>query len=65
MEDDQVLVSADNVNLLGENINIISKIMQALLVPSEEVGPEVDADGPGYRSMFREQHTGLNHNLKT
>jgi hypothetical protein len=38
----QVLVYADGVNLLDENINIIKKIIEVLLDASKEVGLKVN-----------------------
>jgi hypothetical protein len=40
----QLLVGADNVNLLGENINIIKRNEEACLDTSKEVGLKVNAE---------------------
>ena len=47
----QLLVYADDVNILGGSINIIKKNAEALVVASKKTGLEVNADNSKYMVM--------------
>jgi len=61
----QLLVYAYNVHILGGSIHTIQKNKEPLVVPSKEIGLEVNANKTKYRVIFRDQNKGQIHNLKT
>jgi hypothetical protein len=54
----QLLIYADDVNILGGNLHTINKNTKSLLVFSKENGLEVNADKPKYVVMSRQQNAG-------
>jgi hypothetical protein len=60
----QLLVYADDVKLLGDNIDIIKKNKDTLINASKEVGLEVNAEKTEYMFLSRHQNSGQNHDIK-
>jgi hypothetical protein len=59
-----LLVCADDVDLLGDNINTIKKSKQTLIDASKEVGLEVNAEKTKYMFLSRHQNAGQNQDIK-
>ena len=60
----QLLVYADDVNILGGSIHTIKKNTEAWVVAHEEIGLEVNADKIKYMVMSGDQNAGWNYNIK-
>jgi hypothetical protein len=52
----QLLVYADDVNILGESVHTVKKDTQSLLVCSKEIGLEVNAGKTKYMVMSGDQN---------
>jgi hypothetical protein len=60
----QLLVCADDMNLLGDNIDTVKKKKQNLIDASEEVGLEVNTEKTKYMLLSHHQNAGQNHDIK-
>jgi coproporphyrinogen III oxidase-like Fe-S oxidoreductase len=58
------LAYADDVNIVGENIDTIQKNTKALLDASKEVGLEVNPEKIKYMLMSHCQKAGQRHSIK-
>jgi hypothetical protein len=58
----QLLVYADDVNILGGSIHTVRKNTEALAIASKEIGLEVNAEKTKYMVMSRDQNSGQNSN---
>jgi hypothetical protein len=54
----QILVCADDVNILGESVHAIKKNAESLVVASKEIGLEVNAFKIKYIAMSRDKDAG-------
>jgi hypothetical protein len=59
-----ILLYADDVNLLRDNIDTIKKNTETLIDATKEVGLEVNAEKTKHMLMARHQNAGQNHNIK-
>jgi hypothetical protein len=61
----QLLVYADDVNILGRSVYTVKEEAEALVVASREIGLEASADKTKYMVMSRNQYARRSHNMKT
>jgi hypothetical protein len=61
----QLLVYADDINILVESIYTTKKNKECLLVCSKKTPLEVNADKTKYMIMSRDHNAGRSHNTKT
>jgi hypothetical protein len=60
----QLLAYADDVNLLGDNIDTIKKKMETLIDASKEVGLEINVEKSKCMLLSRHQNVGQNQDIK-
>jgi hypothetical protein len=58
------LAYADDVNLLGDNIDTINRNTETLTDSSKEVGLEVNVEKTKYMLVSRDQNAGQNRDIK-
>jgi hypothetical protein len=51
--------------MFGESVLTIKEKEEALIVASQEIGPEVNADKTKYTVMSRDRNTGRSHNIES
>jgi len=60
----QILVYADDVNILRASVRSVKEKAEALIVAGKEIGLEVNADKSKYMVMSRDKNAGRSQNKK-
>jgi len=60
----QLLVYADDVNILGGSVDTVKKNAEALVAATKETGLEVNAHKTKYMTVSRDQNAGRIHSMK-
>jgi hypothetical protein len=60
----QLLAYADDVNLLGDNIDTIEKNTKTLIDASKEVGLQIHVEKTKYMLLSRHQNAGQNRGIE-
>ena len=60
----QLLIYADDVNILGESVYTLKENTEALVAASKEIGLRIKVDKTKYKVMSRDRNAERSHNIK-